>query len=51
MKDCRKLSRGSKQLAACCPGVAFVATCNPIAMGLNPIEYCEKSFYEIENRY
>ena len=32
--NCKKVLRGGKKMASCCPGVAFATPCHPMATGL-----------------
>ena len=34
IKNCKKILRGGKKMASCCPGVAVATPCHPIATGL-----------------
>ena len=39
IKNCKKILRGGRKMASCCPGVAFAAPCHPIAKGLTRIDF------------
>ena len=34
VKTCKRILRGGKEMAPCCPGVAFATPCHPMATGL-----------------